>query len=56
MEFEKSSSCEGFSTLYYADEKIKVYNYCFNNLNVIDENTNKEDTFLSYLKKDSMVT
>lgn len=53
MKFNKASSCEGLSSLYFADEKIKVYSYCFNDLSIIDENTKKEDTFLSYLKKDS---
>lgn len=56
MKVEKQDSCDGTSTLYYADLNTKIYTYCFNNLNVLDNDNKKEDTLLAFLKKDPSIS
>lgn len=52
---EVNNSCDGVSNLYYASEKIKVYTYCLNNIELIENGKDKGESFISYLKKDESI-
>ena len=49
------SKCSESSKLYYADKDIKVYTYCIDSINVVELGQSKENTLLSYLKKDNKI-
>ena len=51
----QNSNCNGVSTLYYADEDIKVYTYCLDSISVLEVGKDKEESLLTYLNKDNKV-
>lgn len=51
VETKNEETCTS-SKLIYADRAIKIYTYCLEEINIIDNSTNKKDTLLNYLKKD----
>lgn len=55
MKINKKDVCSDNSLLYFADEKVKIYTYCLDDLSIVDNNTNKEEILLSYLKKDTTI-
>ena len=56
MKVEEDDICGDTSILYYADLNTKIYTYCLSSLSIIDSGNNTEDSFLSYLKKDSSIS
>ena len=38
--------------MLYADRAIKIYTYCLDEINIIDNSTKKRDTLLNYLYND----
>ena len=51
LETKNEETCQA-SKLIYADRAIKIYTYCLEEVNVIDNSTNKKDTLVNYLKND----
>ena len=49
------NECSESSKLYYADKDIKIYTYCIDSINVVELGQSKENTLLSYLKKDNKI-
>ena len=49
------NECSESSKLYYADKDIKIYTYCIDSINVVESGQSKENTLLSYLKKDNKI-
>lgn len=53
IETTETTNCTENAKLYYADEKIKVYTYCLEKINII--NKNKKEELIDYLKKDNQI-
>ncbi len=51
VETKNEETCTS-SKLIYADRAIKIYTYCLDEINIIDNSTKKKDTLLNYLKND----
>ena len=51
VETKNEETCSE-SKLLYADRAIKIYTYCLEEINIIDNNTKKKDTLLNYLYND----
>ena len=51
VETKNEETCSS-SKLLYADRAIKIYTYCLEEINIIDNNTKKRDTLLNYLYND----
>lgn len=51
LETKNEETCQA-SKLIYADRAIKIYTYCLEEINIIDNTNNKKDTLLNYIKND----
>ena len=51
VETKNEETCSS-SKLLYADRAIKIYTYCLEEINIIDNSTKKSDTLLNYLYND----
>ena len=51
VETKNEETCSA-SKLIYADRAIKIYTYCLEEINIVDNNTNKKDSLFNYLKND----
>lgn len=51
IETKNEETCQA-SKLIYADRAIKIYTYCLEEINIVDNNTNKKDTLINYLNND----